>query len=220
MVQLRDRITDDNPYVRVRWTPEDVRVPIQLRGRPLFIPREFEAGVVSASLHVVLRLEATAARQEIFEVAGQEPPHFDSEVLVTGVEIRTDRFMSAITHDDFRRIPLKKWTRYAVAAAAATRRELRDMSEPVPDGATVDEWLKTVSFAELARTPVGRPLHETQFVWRGRLIDLDDVANVATAGAPHHMKAVQEHFGDPDHPVPRSTAQRWLKRARANGQTR
>jgi hypothetical protein len=209
-VQQPAPITVENPYVGVRWKPEDARVPIQLRGRPLFIPRRFEAGVVSASLHVVLDLEATAARKEIFEVAGHEPLQLAGDVLVMGVEVHTDRYLSFVTHEDFRRIPLKKWTRYAVAAAAGTRGELRQLTK----GATADEWLKSVSFAELARAPVGRPRHGAMFMYRDRLIDLAEVNKVATTGAPHHVKAVQEHFGDTGHPVPRETARRWIKAAR------
>lgn len=214
-------ITDENPYVIVRWKPEDVRVPIQLRGRALFIPRQFEAGVVSADMHVALYLEATAARKEIFEVAGHEPPQIaqiDDDVLVMRVEVRTDRYFGFVTPVDFSRIPLRRWTRYAVAAAAATRSELRD---PTNAGATADEWReKKVTFVELARTPVGRPRHKTEFMYRGKVIDLDEVDAVASAGAPHHVKAVQEHFGDPDDKVPRTTARRWIAQARSKRETR
>lgn len=211
-----DSITDQNPYVRVRWKPEDVRVPIQLRRRALFIPRQFEAGIVSSGLHVVLYLEATAALKEIYEIARQEPPQVDGDVLVKRVEVRTDRY-SFVSPDDFSRIPLKKWMRYAVAAAGATRSELR---EPTEEGSTAEEWReKKVSFAELARSPVGRPPNGIEFMYRGRVIDLNEVNEVATAGAPHHVKAVQEHFGSPGYPVPRETARRWI-RATSTGATR
>ena len=213
-----DSITDLNPYVVVRWKPEDVRVPIQLRRRALFIPRQFEAGIVSSGLHVVLYLEATAALKELYEMARQEPPQVDGDVLVKRVEVGTDRY-SFVTHDDFSRIPLKKWTRYAVAAAASTRSELRALTE----GGTAEEWQeKKKSFAELARTPVGRPPHGIEFMYRGRVIDLNEVNEVATAGAPHHVKAVQEHFGDPGYPVPRETARSWIRRVRviSKGETR
>ena len=199
-------ITDQNPYVLVRWKPEDVRVPIQLRRRALFIPRQFEAGIVSSGLDVVLYLEATAALSELYAMARQEPPQIDGDVLVKRVEVRTDRY-SFVTHEDFRRIPLKKWTRYAVAAAARTRSGLRALTE----GRTAEEWLEKKSFAELAPTPVGRPPNGIEFMWRGRAIGLNEVNEVATAGAPHHVKAVQEHFGDPGDPVPRETARRWIR---------
>jgi hypothetical protein len=130
------------------------------------------------------------------------------------VEVRTDHY-SFVTDDDFSKIPLKKWTRYAVAAAASTRSELRGPTE----GWTAEEWLeKKVSFAELARTPVGRPRHGTEFMYRGRVIDLNEVNEVATAGAPHHVKAVQEHFGDAGDPVRRETARSWIKRVRGTSE--
>ena len=159
-----------------------MRVPVRLHGRALFIPRQFEAGIVSSLLHVVLYLEATAARNEIFEMAGQKPLKIDEEVIVMRVEVRTDRFFSFVSPEDFRRIPLKKWTTMAVAAVAATRAELtRDST----DGATVEEWReKKVSFSELGPRPPGRPRMETGFISRGRFVDLNEVAKVAAAGAP------------------------------------
>lgn len=200
-------ITTRNPYVVVRWKSEDVRVPIRLRGRALFIPRQFEAAIVSSSLHVVLYLEATDALHEIFEVAGHEPPQIDDEVIVKRVEVRTDRY-SFVSPDDFGRIPLKRWTELSIAAAAATRAEL---TQELGDGATANEWNeKKVSFSDLAPRPVGRPRMETGLVYRGKFVDLDEVLAVADAGAPRHVKAVMEHFD-----APRRTAQNWIRRARA-----
>jgi hypothetical protein len=203
------KIDDQNPYIAVRWRPEDGRT--QLRRSALFIPSRFEAGIVASSLHVVLQLEATAVLNDIFELAGQEPLVVEDEVLVKQVEVRTDRF-SLIDAADFKRIPLKKWTRMAVAAAAGTRGELMSATG---DGGTAEEWReKRVSFSELGPRSVGRPRLEAGFMYRGRWIELEEVLEVASDGAPRHMKAVQEHFGSPDHPVPRETARRWVRRAR------
>ena len=214
-MHLADDISNRNLYVTVRWKPEDARVPVRLHGRAEFIPREFEAGIVSSRLHVVLHLQATAALEEVFEVAGQEPPQIADEVIVKRVEVQTDRY-SFVSPDDFGRIPLKRWTGMAVAAAAAPRDELRREST---QGASSEEWRKKVSFSELAPRPVGRPRMETGLTYRGRFIDLNEVLEVVAAGVPRHVKAVQEHFGDPGDPVPRETARNWIRRAR-DGETR
>ena len=203
-------ITDRNPYVVVSWKPEAGRAPV--RGRGLFIPREFEAAIVTSNLHVVLKLEAADALRDIFEMAGSEPPEMDGPVIVKRVDVRTDRF-SFVSPADFGRIPLKRWTALAVAAAAGTRAEL--MQEGY-EGATVDEWRsKRVDFSDLAPRPVGRPRMEDGFNWRGQYIDLSEVLEVAEAGAPRHIKAIQDHFGDPGDPMPRRTAQNWYERALA-----
>jgi hypothetical protein len=101
----------------------------------------------------------------------------------------------------------------AVAAAAGTRDEIK-RGLPV-EGGTERQLRQTKSFSDLAPRPVGRPRMEAGFMYRGRYIDLDDVRAVASAGGATPTKAIQEHFGDPGFPIPRRTAQRWLKRARA-----
>jgi hypothetical protein len=212
VAQLSD-ITDNNPYVVVEWAAEDARVPVPVAGRrAVFIPRQFKAAFVVSNLHVILTLEATGSLREIFEVAGHEPPAMQGDAIVKRVEVRTDRF-SFVGADEFARIPLSRWTRMAVAAAAGTRDEIKRALRA--EGATERELRqKKVAFSELAPRPVGRPRMETGLTYRGRAIDLDEVRTVVAAGGARHVKAVQEHFGDPGYPVPRTTARRWIARAR------
>lgn len=207
-------ISDSNPYVIVRWKAEDGRVPVPVAGRRgLFIPRWFEAAFVNSDLHVHIELEATAALKEIFEDAGREPPMIEGDAMVKRVSVRSDRFLF-VAPDQFGRIPLAKWAKVAVAAAAATRDEIRQ-AQPA-EGETLDGWRqKKVSFSELAPRPAGRPRMETGLTYRGRFVDLNEVRDVAVAGGRRHVKAVQEYFGSPGDPVPRQTARNWIRRARA-----
>jgi hypothetical protein len=209
-------ISDSNPYVIVRWKPEDARLPVAIRGHQhLFIPRLFEAAFVRGDLHVHLELEATAALAEIYEGAGQDLPETltNDDAIVKKVTATGDRFRS-VTPSEFSRIPLRTWTRLAVAAAAGSAEEIRQPGWT--DGATVRDWLeKKVSFSDLAPRRAGRPSLEAGFKWRGKIIDLDEVLQVGTGGRPNHTRAIQHHFADArGEPVPRRTAQRWWKRAR------
>jgi hypothetical protein len=207
------KITDRNPYVVVEWAEEDARVPVPVTGRRgLFIPRLFTAAFVVSNRHVLLTLEATAYLRELHEIDSTEPPEMKGDVIVQKLEVRTDRYRP----DDvaaFGRLPLRRWTRMALAAAAGTRDEVRRGVRV--DGATERELRKLKPFSDLAPRPVGRPRMESGFKYRGRYIDLDEVLAVAAAGGATPTKAVQENFGDGSFPVPRRTAQRWIKRARA-----
>jgi hypothetical protein len=179
----------------------------------LFIPRSFEAAFVRGDLHVHLELEATAALAEVYEAAGSVlPQHITGDAVVKKITVTGDRF-SSVTADEFARIPLKTWTRFAVAAAAETADEIKRLHGLA--GATVAEWReKRVSFAELARRPVGRPRLEHGFTYYGDVISLDEVLEVGKSGGSKPVKTIQEHFGKTGFLVPQCTAQRWWTRAR------
>jgi hypothetical protein len=207
-------ISDKNPYVVVDWKEEDARRPVPVTGRRgLFIPWKFKVAFVVTNRYVLLTLQATEHLRELHEIAGTEPPAMHGDAIVKQLEVRTDEYWPADAAE-FARIPLKRWTKIAVAAAAGTRDEIK-RAQP-PEGATERELRqKKVPFPELAPRPVGRPRMEAGFTYRDRFIDLDEVISVAKAGGAKPVKAVQEHFGDSGDPVPRRTAQRWVKRARA-----
>lgn len=214
MAQRADSISDPNPYIVVRWRPAYAHPAVRVGASgSLFIPRLFEAAFVRGDLHVHLELEATVALADIYAVAGRPlPQHITGDAIVKKVTVTGDRFRS-VTADEFHRIPLKTWTRLAVAAAAGPRDEIKQAHGS--SAATADEWReKKVAFAELARRPVGRPRLEQRFEYQGEVMSLHEVLAVGTSGGLKPVKAIQEHFGKPGFPVPRRTAQRWWKRAR------
>ena len=159
----------------------------------MFIPRRFDAAFVVSNRHVLLTLEATANLRENHEMACTEPPEMKGDVIVQKVEVRTDRYWPDDVAE-FGRLPLRRWTRMAVAAAAGTRDEIRRGVRG--DGATERELRKLKPFSDLAPRPVGRPRMESGFKYQGRYIDLDEVLAVAAAGGATPTKAVQETFGN------------------------
>ena len=199
--------TPQEPYIAARWQGNDTRPAVVVDPtRGLYIPRKFEAAIVTADLHVLLELEATAALREIFDAAGQKPPTAKGDAVIKRATITTDRF--AYLPPERARIPFATYTKMAVAAAAGTRSQLQEGG----GGGMLGDWRKkTVTFEELARRRRGRPRLEENdgvFLRHGeRLVSLDEVLAVRNASATP-TKAVMEHFG-----VERSTAQRWSRRA-------
>ncbi len=214
------------------------------RRHDLHIPREFEAAIVASDIRVNLKLQATEWLREIkggglpvpdqriwldpdgrFVTEDGSPyhppddpkvevlPEVKDPVIVKSVSVTTDVF-SLVSAARFKRIPLKTYVRFAVAAAATPRHELRQHPEdesPGGSGGTMDEWTKKVFFDDVARHPVGRPSHKDSDCFYsnfGNLIYWQDVLNVAAQGEPRSTKALMEHFD-----IPRKTAQRWKKDA-------
>jgi hypothetical protein len=200
-------ITDQKPYIVVRWQPNKARSAVLVdSGRGLYIPRTFQAAIVTAELHILLELQAMAALRDIYEAAGQPPPDTKADAVIKKATITSDAF--SYLAPERTRIPFATYTKMAVAAAVGTRAELQEGG----GSGTYDEWReKTVRFEELVRRRRGRPRLEENggaFLRHGAtLVTLDEV-RVIRRGSKTPTKAVQEHFG-----VPRSTAQRWSRRA-------
>jgi hypothetical protein len=201
-------ITDQQPYIVVRWQPSEARpaVPVDpVRG--VYIPRIFQAAIVTSELHILLELQATAALRESYEVAGQKPPDANGDAVIKRATITSDAF--SYLAPERARVPFATYTKMAVAAAAGTQAELQEGG----GSGTYDEWQeKTIRFEQLVRRRRGRPrLDENDGVFRyattGQLVSLEEVQAVRDSSATP-TKAVQEHWG-----VERSTAQRWSRRA-------
>jgi hypothetical protein len=158
-------------------------------GGGLYIPLEFQAGLFAPGLPEVW-LEIKSAHH-LRQVTGADESTFRDPV-VQRVVIISGAFSSIPTGV---RVPLATYARRAIAAAAGTRQEIE--SGAFAAGGRLDEWEKRVTFAEIARRPVGRPrLEET--------IDLEKVREVVRAGGRTPTKAVEDHFN-----VSRSTARRY-----------
>jgi hypothetical protein len=197
-------ITDQKPYIVVRWEPSDARPAVLVDPvRRLYIPRRFKAAIVTSELRIVLKLQATADLRDIFEAAGQEPPKTKGDAVIKEATVTSDAFSYLPT--ERARIPFATYTKMVVAAAAGTRAELQEGG----GSGTYDEWREP--FEQLVRRRRGRPRLEENdgtFLRHGeKLVTLDEVRVVRNSSATP-TKAVQEHFD-----VPRSTAQRWSRRA-------
>lgn len=200
---------NQEPYVLVRWQANDAQAAVLIdANRRLYVPREFEAAIVTSDLTVHLKLQAAAALRDIFESAGQKPPELQRDVLIKRAEISTDAFFPGqITPERARQIPFATYTKWAVAATASTRAELR---ERVGGSETLEGWRRKVTFDELVRRKRGRPRLEEndgEFLHFGDLVSLDEVFKVRNASTTP-TKALMERFG-----IPRSTAQYWSRRA-------
>lgn len=191
----------------MRWQAKDARAVVPVEAvRGLYIPRRFEAAIVTPELHILLELQATADLRDIYEAAGQEPPEVRGDAVIKRATIKSDAF--SYVPPARTRIPFATYTKMAVAAAAGTRAELEERG----GSGTFEDWReKTVQFDELVRRRRGRPRLDENggtFLRHGRkLVTLDEVSAVRQSSATP-TKAVQEHFD-----VPRSTAQRWSRRA-------
>jgi hypothetical protein len=167
--------------------------------RGLYVPRYFEAGFLQGQSR-----EQPAVWLEMGTgVPKGEPPEVQS------IRIISRRSHGGISAEQFHRVQYATFRRIAVAAAAGTREELTSWMESETEtgrvqGGDIEQWReRKVIFNDLARRPVGRPRLE-------ELVDLAEVVRVAGLGSPKSTKAVMDHFH-----VSRSTAQRWLQRARA-----
>jgi hypothetical protein len=198
--------TDAKPYIAVRWDPDEARPPILVDpARHLYLPRQFEAAIVTLEPTIRLGLQATAALREIYEVAGYAPPAMTGDAVIKAISVGTDAFSYLVPG---KRIPFATYTKMAVAAATVTRAEFEEGG----GAGTYDEWDKKVFFDELVRRRPGRPRLEENdgtFVYAtdGTLVTFDEILAIRAASSTP-TKAVMERFG-----VPRRTAQRWSKRA-------
>lgn len=177
--------------------------------REIYVPAFFEAGF--------LRLQPTATTAAVNDdVEGIEPAVWlemgPGTFKGDPPAVRSIRIVNpihGISAEQFHRIQYATYRRLAVAAAAGTREELSSWTdyeekEGRIEGGKVQRWReRRVTFDDLARRPVGRPSLE-------EAVDLAQVAHVGKQGAPNSTKAVMDNFH-----VSRSTAQRWLRRARA-----
>lgn len=190
----------------IRQNPPHGNSPMLLdETRRLYVPAFFEAGFV---------YDAFSGLPAVWLSIG--PGTFEGDPpACSGVRVISAQ--EPITPDVFRRIPLARYLRLALAAAAGSKEEIsrpwakRELrSGRIAGGKEAAHRERKVNFDDVARVPVGRPRIE-------EVVDLELVASIAAGSPDSPNKAVREHFDRPERPVSDTTARRWRDRARDAG---